>query len=160
VPGARDVRAGVPVGYAHTRAGAVAAAVNYGAALGGVGPEPARAEPIVAAVAAPLGREALLERIRADARIVARRLPGRRVTVTVEPVAHQVVAFDPASTMIEVASKGTTTISPGGNPVAQCFLYQVELAWTSRDWKVTALYRLRPPTGDCVPVGYTRVQAR
>jgi hypothetical protein len=155
LPAAGPVRVqdGVPVGYAHTRDGAVAAATNYVAVLSSeLVFDPSRRRAAVAALAAPQSADALQRSTERNAATLARsfKLPegganGTSVLLRAVPVGAKVDHYESGKAVVSIWQ---TSIGGSGNgvPVSQSWgVTTVTLAWSGEDWKqVSASSRLGP----------------
>ena len=151
-----SVVAGVPVGYAHTRAGAVAAMAAYGQAL---------ADPRVqlddrrrATVAAAVGTERYARTLQdAEAVFAARRegpvgqalRPGARGVFLGLPVAYQVLSYDGSRAVIKSWGVAVVATDTGLAPRASWGMTTTTALWRSGDWKVD---QVRSQSGP-VPAG-------
>jgi hypothetical protein len=142
-PSARATVAGVPVGYARTRAGAVAAMAAYGQAL---------ADPRVQlddrrrrAVAAAVGTERYARALE-DAELVfaARRKsavgqalrPGARAVFLGLPVAYRVLSYDGSRAVIKSWGVAVVASDTGLEPRASWGTTTTTAVWEHGDWKV------------------------
>lgn len=167
VPGGFRQVAGVPVGYAHTEAGARSAAVNYVVAIGSpVMFVPAKRHALYEAIVDPAqlpalqakqdaGYPAILDRLGLDAS-GAPLQPGVRLVARVIPAGVQTVAYSPDLAVMSVWEDGLEGMAGPGttSPVKQLWgTATVTLHWTAGDWK------WQSETGTEGPVPVVGVQA-
>lgn len=144
-PGPTRTQAGVPVGYARTRAGAVAAATAYVKVLSSpLILDERRRRDALEVLADPRTRQQQLDALETSAPAIAQslRLPpdgtgGTPVLLQTIPVRVRVEAFtaDTATVSVWQTSLGGTT---NGVPVLQRWgTTTVELRWADGDWKQT-----------------------
>lgn len=151
-PGPRRTEGDVPVGFARTEEGAVAAATTYlstlhGLALGDAG---ARDEAVrrMAATAAPaivdqtLAGMAFLDGVVDEARAA---LPGARAFLREVPVAYDLSRFDPARARVDVWSLGVVLIEGRTQATQVWSTNTVELAWEKGDWRLWSWARVPGP---------------
>jgi hypothetical protein len=149
----RTVR-GVPVGYAHTRAGALAAALNYTAVL--VRPDvtfdAARLRSMFSAMATP----ALTRRLMAEYAPIARRVAGTPLVRSIRAGAPLLARGVPIAYRFGQVSRDHVTVqlwtvsllgAQGLSPRASWQRLSLPLGWVSGDWKyVAAATRQSGPT--------------
>ena len=164
IPGvgpSRTVR-GVPVGYAHTRAGALAAALNYTGIIAqpGVLLDAARLRRALSAMATPQ----LAARLMADYGPVARRIADtslvrslRSGTPTVDvgvPVAYRIVRSAPDRVTVQLWTVGVVGDELRAAPQANWARLTFTLGWVAGDWKYVAVApRQSGPTPRLGPAG-------
>ena len=135
--------AGVPVGYARMREGAVAAMAAYGRVL---------ADPRVQlddrrrhAVAAAVGTERYAQSLQdAGAVFAARRAgpvgqalrPGARAVFLAVPIAYRMVSYDDSTAVIESWGVAITASDTGLSPQASWGTTTTTAVWERGDWKV------------------------
>lgn len=156
-PGPSQVEAGVPVGYARTEAGAVAAASQFTAALGSeLLLDPDRRAAAFDLIALPEGR-AGLERLADTADLFANRLnltpdlldaPG--LVYETYPVGWQVNSYSDEEAVVQVWNTGLF-IAPGREAFTSPWnTATYTLRWEDGDWRVAGL---RTEDGPTPPVG-------
>jgi hypothetical protein len=141
--GATRTAAGVPVGYARTREGAVAAMAAYGHVLADprVELDDRRRDALVAAV----GTTRYARTLR-DARAVfaARRAgpvgqalrPGARAVFLAVPIAYRMLSYDDSTAVIKSWGVAITASDTGLSPQASWGTTTTTAVWERGDWKV------------------------
>ena len=158
----KGVRIGV--GYARTRAGAVAAATNYSTLLSSEALlDRAKREAVIDTIAAPEARGDLKRDLEAAARALARGLragEGVDVVMRAIPVGYRLERYDGRSAVVAVWATGIAG-STGGVEVRESWgVTTVWLRWVGGDWKQT---RARTEDGpvplrdDATPTGAARL---
>jgi hypothetical protein len=154
VAGATRMNGDVPVGYARTRDGAVAAATNYSAVL--AGPlilEPSRyraAEDVIASASARAGvtaeGEQAIASVEASTNAIALAQRGVRVVVRYAPLAYRVAAYDAGRAT--VAIWGLWLVGEQGllTPTETWSTRTIVLEWTGGDWKLNSSSTSPGPT--------------
>jgi hypothetical protein len=152
--GPAKVVAGVGVGWAHSREGAVAAATEYTRVLGGeLVFDQARRHQALAQLAAPKALAALRRASDQAAALTLKglRLPAgtdgaaRAVVLTV-PIGQKVERYDPGSARVAIWTTGLAG-SASGIPVAQAWgVTVVDLEWVGKDWRQVAVSSRPAPT--------------
>jgi len=151
-PGSLQLVAGVPVGYAHTDAGAVSAATNYAIAYGGPAMfVPAQRRAIVDATTDPAVRAAQQAQQSALYSATADKFgldqqgrptaPGVEFVARELPVGARLVAYAPNTAVVAVWEDGLVGLAGTGTtrPVQEGWgTTTVTLRWAARDWKWTA----------------------
>jgi hypothetical protein len=148
----------VPVGWAHSRAGAVGAATNYTAILSSeVLFDAAKRRLAVDAIAAPQARARLRRELAATASTVAaalaRGVPGIKAGQAVDPAAldpkkvifqtipvrYRVELYDGTRARIAIWTTGVGGYQDSNLPVQEAWgVTTVELQWIDKDWKETS----------------------
>jgi hypothetical protein len=155
-PAALGVAAGVPVGYAHTRAGAVAAMAAYGQAL--ADPRVQLDDQRRRAVAAAVGTERYARALEdAEAVFAARRRgavgqalrPGAHAVFLGLPVAYRVMSYDGSRAVIKSWGVAVLASDTGLEPRASWGTTTTTAVWHDDDWKVDEVRSRAGP----VPVG-------
>lgn len=151
-PGPRRSDAGVPVGFARTESGAVAAATSYlsslhGVALGDAGARERAVRRMVASdasdiVEATLASMAFLDTVVGEARAA---LPSARAFLREIPVAYRLSRFDPSRAQVEVWSLGIVLIEGRTQATEVWSTNRVELAWEGDDWRLWSWSRTPGP---------------
>lgn len=151
-PGPRRTEGDVPVGFARTEGGAVAAATTYLSTLHGLalGEASAREKAVrrMAAAAAPdivdqtLAGMAFLDGVVDEARAT---LPSARAFLREVPVAYDLSRFDPARARVEVWSVGVVLIEGRTQATEVWSTNTVELAWEQGDWRLWSWARVPGP---------------
>jgi hypothetical protein len=160
---------GVPVGYQHSRAGAVAAATNYVAVLASdLVFDTRRRQAAVAALAAPESQAALQRSTEQNAAVLAKalRVPaggGVGVIARAIPVGAKVDRYDDALATVSIwqTSIGGST---NGAPVQQGWgTTTVNLRWVGGDWKqvsATTVIGPVPLPADALPTAASELIAK
>ena len=151
-PGPRRTEGDVPVGFARTEDGAVAAATTYLSTLHGLalGDASAREKAVrrMAAPAAPgivdetLAGMAFLDSVVEEARTA---LPSARAFLREVPVAYDLSRFDPSKARVEVWSLGVVLIEGRTQATEVWSTNTVELAWEQGDWRLWTWARVPGP---------------
>jgi hypothetical protein len=154
---------GVPVGYARSGDGAVAAATTYLAALAGrTVLDPAARRAALDAVVLPAARAEVERTLRVDPAGAARAgLPvaladGSLVARTI-PAASRLRAYDPDSASVEVWTVSLLGTRSLGKVTAAWSTTTVTLRWSGGDWRLAGLATRSgpvPSTGGEVPSRY------
>jgi hypothetical protein len=151
-PGGLQLVAGVPVGYAHTDAGAVSAATNYAIAYGGPAMfVPAQRRAIVDVTTDPATRAAQQAQQSALYSATADKFgldqqgrptaPGVEFVARELPVGARLVAYTPDTAVVAVWEDGLVGLAGTGTtrPVQEGWgTTTVTLRWAAGDWKWTA----------------------
>jgi hypothetical protein len=153
VPLARSIAAGVPVGYARTRAGAVAAMAAYGQVLADprVQLDDRRRRAVAAAVGTARYVQALED---AEAVFAARRRspvgqalrPGAHAVFLGLPVAYRVLSYDGSRAVIESWGVAVGASDTGLEPRASWGTTTTTAVWRDGDWKVDGVQSRVGPT--------------
>src|SRR5438093_6379578 len=143
-PGPTKVLAGVPTGYAHSQAGAVAAAAGYAGAVGSIAlrqPED-RATPLEAMTAPDV-----LEKVRAGmepafqllAKGIGAAGTAQNSVVKAAPLAYRVGGYNSESARVEIWA--VAVVGNGGSlpPAATWGTTRISLRWVKGDWKLADL---------------------
>ncbi len=144
----------VPVGWAHSQAGAIAAATSYTVALSSseVLFDPAKRRLAIDAIAAPEARVRLQRELDATADTVAVALtrgpPADNAAATLDParvifqavpVRYRVDLYDSSHARIAIWMTGVAGYQPSGLPVQEAWgVTTVQLRWVHTDWKETS----------------------
>ncbi|HKE99393.1 MAG TPA: hypothetical protein VKG45_10740 [Actinomycetes bacterium] len=168
--GPARVANGVPVGYARTRAGAIAAATNYVAVLSDERSLDAGwRDQAIQIIAAPDAAAALRRSAATNATLLSRvlRLPakpdGVAVLLRVIPVGARVERYDENSATVSIwqTSLGGST---NGAPVQQAWgTTRVTLRWVGDDWKQVSASTAVGPTplaDDALPTAASELIAK
>lgn len=149
-PGATRVQAGVPVGYARTRAGAVAAMAAYGQALADprVQLNDRRRRLVAAAVGTARYTQGLED---AESVFAARRKsavgqalrPGARGVFLGLPIAYRILSYDGSRAVIKSWGVAVVASDTGLEPRASWGTTTTTAVWEDGDWKVDQV-RSRP----------------
>jgi hypothetical protein len=171
IPGVGPSRTvgGVPVGYAHTRAGALAAALNYTGVISqpGVLLDATRLRRALSAMATPR----LAGRLMAEYGPLARRIANsslvrtlRSGTPTVDvgvPVAYRIVRRAPNRVTVQLWTVGVVGNEQGAAPQANWARLTLTLGWVGGDWKYVAVApRQSGPTPRLGPAAAPTVASR
>jgi hypothetical protein len=142
-PRVRGVVAGVPVGYARTRAGAVAAMAAYGQAL--ASPRVQLDDRRRRAVASVVGTERYARALEdAEAVFAARRRsavgqalrPGAHAVFLGLPIAYRVLSYDGSRVVIKSWGVAVVASDTGLEPRASWSTTTTTAVWQDGDWKV------------------------
>ncbi len=152
--GASRMNGDVPVGYAQTRAGAVAAATNYSVVLAGPPVlEPARyrtAERVIASPSAQAQVRAEGERaitvVDGSTRAVTESQRGVRVVVRYTPIAYRVTAYDPRRATVSIWGLWLVGEQSLLGPTETWSTRTIVLEWTGGDWRLTESSTTPGPT--------------
>ena len=153
--GATRTVAGVPVGFARTREGAVAAMAAYGHVL---------ADPRVqlddrrrGAVAAAVGTSRYARTLR-DARAVFASLragpvgqalrPGARAIFLAVPIGYRMLSYDGSTAVIKAWGVAITASDTGLTPAADWATTTTNAVWEHGDWKVDRVSSTSGPAPD------------
>jgi hypothetical protein len=153
-PGPDDSEFGVPTGFAHSEAGAVAALLNYASALGDprVLLDPRRLEQVLSVVATR--RYAATFEGRGGVAIEAvRRGPlgqglaaGARTAYFATPIAYRIASYSSAQAVVEGWGVSVVGNAEGLEPQATWGKTLTTLRWDGRDWRVDAVESKDGPT--------------
>jgi len=154
VAGATRMDGDVPVGYAQTRDGAVAAATNYSAVLAGqLILEPGRYRAAEAAIAAPSAHtevtaegEQAMAAVDASTRALTEAGRGVRVVVRYTPLAYRLAAYDAGRATVSIW--GLWLVGEQGllSPTETWSTRTATLEWIGGDWKLTSSSTIPGPT--------------
>jgi hypothetical protein len=142
-PRVRGVVAGVPVGYARTRAGVVAAMAAYGQAL--ANPRVQLDDRRRRAVASVVGTERYARALKdAEAVFAARRRsavgqalrPGAHAVFLGLPIAYRVLSYDGSRAVIKSWGVAVVASDTGLEPRASWGTTTTTAVWQDGDWKV------------------------
>lgn len=136
-PGPTGSEAGVPVGYAHSEAGAAAAALNLLAALYGPGLDPEQQERVIGVLAADGADEWITDHLaEIDARPLPEDFQGR--VWRWAPVGYDVTSYSDDTAVLEVWSTSSRTSHTGRSLESGATLIsRTELVWERSDWRVS-----------------------
>lgn len=136
-PGPTGTEAGVPVGYAHTEAGAAAAALNLLAALYGPGLDPEQQDRVLGVLAADGAKEWITDHLaEIDARPLPEDFEGR--VWRWAPVGYDVTSYSDDTAVVEVWGSTARTSQTGRSFANNAgLLTRMELVWESGDWRVS-----------------------
>jgi hypothetical protein len=139
----------VPVGWAHSQAGAVAAATNYTTVLSSEALfDPAKRRLAVEAIAAPEARARLQRDLDATAKTISAALtrgakaaeldPAKVIFQTI-PVRYRVELYDGARARVAIWTTGVGGYDDSSLTVQEAWgVTTVELKWIDKDWKETS----------------------
>jgi hypothetical protein len=152
--GATQVTGDVPVGYARTRDGAVAAATNYSAVLAGpLVLEPARYRAAESVIASPEAQaqvkaegEQAIAAVDGSTRAITEAQRGVRVLVRYTPIAYRITAYDASRATVSIW--GLWLVGEQGllTPTETWSTRTVGLEWTGGDWKLADSSTVSGPT--------------
>src|SRR3984893_10144573 len=140
-PGATRMNGDVPVGYAHTSAGAIAAATNYGQAAEPFLLQPARYRTALAVIAVPSDKEQMLAQADLDITnlesytgALTNASRGVREVIRTIPVTYQVQAYTPSRAVVEIWEVLVMAEDKVLGPTQTWALATVVLEWVAGDW--------------------------
>jgi hypothetical protein len=144
INGPARIVGGVPLGYAHTRDGAVAAALNYASVLTSQRlVDPRAYTDAVAAISAPETRDAevkkaneYLDALENQYNLVAKAQLGVSVAIRYAPVTHQVVRYTDEQATVRVWGTTVLGIEQELWPVELWGTTTLRLVWVDDDWRV------------------------
>ncbi|MBW3613711.1 MAG: hypothetical protein KY439_00150 [Actinobacteria bacterium] len=149
-PGPTTVVAGVPMGYAHSPAGAKAAAVEFTAAAGAlVAMDEADALEAQATMAAAAAAEELVASLRDQLRELRESFAGP-VTYRVAPVATRLSPVSADEVAVAVWYVGVVVVADLG-PYEDWRTVRYRLVWERDDWRVAAESDTRGPRPTAPP---------
>lgn len=153
-PGPSRVENGVPVGYAHSRAGAVAAAANLAVTLDGPDVlDPQRRARVLDVVAATDAQLELTRRFEDVASLLAERLSldtqelaGSDVVMRTVPAGYRVAEYSSDSATVAVWGQ-SIFLAPGRQAVPSGWgTSTLTLTWQEGDWRVVDIETRDGPT--------------
>lgn len=135
-PGPTSTEAGVPVGYANSQAGAVAAALNLLAALYGPGLDPDQQDRVIGMLAADGAEEWITDHLREiDAHPLPEEFHGR--VRRWAPVGYAVTSYSDERAVVRVWSTASRTSQTGRTLESGATLVSsLELVWRG-DWSIS-----------------------
>jgi hypothetical protein len=152
--GATHMNGDVPVGYARTRGGAVAAATNYSAVLAGpLVLDPARYRAAEGVIASPSAEaqvraegELAIAAVDDSTRAVTEAQRGVRVLVRYTPIAYRITAYDASRATVSIW--GLWLVGEQGllTPTETWSTRTIGLEWTGGDWKLADSSTIAGPT--------------
>jgi hypothetical protein len=146
-PGPTHVVNGVPVGYAHTQAGAVAAATNYLMVVEGpLDTQPDKYRAAIGTLAAPEARqkqESVAEQRMAGIQnatgLATYANEGRTIADRVVPLAYHVDRASTTSVLVSIWAEGILAVD-GVLPAKETWTTsRVTVEWTGGDWRLSDL---------------------
>lgn len=146
-PGPTHVVNGVPVGYAHTQAGAVAAATNYLVVIGGpLVTQPGKYLAAIDTMAAPEARkkqesdaEKTVTGTQNATGLATYVSQGRMIVSRVVPLAYHVDRGDNNSVLVSIWAEGILAVD-GVLPAKETWTTsRVTVEWTGGDWRLSDL---------------------
>ena len=151
-PGASRMVGGMPVGYAHTREGAAAAATNYVQLLGGaIALSPAATRRAVAAVAAPsqegqLATQSEQGLAELNNRTQALTYAGRGVPVVLlrAPITYQIESYTPTRAVVAIWDVAVLAIDGVDAPIQDWERWDIVLLWERGDWRDSVERTIQP----------------
>jgi hypothetical protein len=144
-PGPRKTVAGVPVGYEHSKIGAVRAALAYQATIASLARANGPGTAAIAVMSSKPDRQAISDALAPGVELVKKAL-GENGFVRTASVGYRVNAYEPDNA--EITIWGVSLLSPTGSPAPQSgwSTTKLRLKWTEGDWKLVA-----PPDGSDGP---------
>lgn len=143
-PGATRLVNGVPAGYPHTRAGAVAAATNF-VVLGASDLilDPARYRAAIAEMAAPEDRQRLVtlaeenvDAFQNQLQMVSDAAHGIAVVIRAVPLTYQLQAYTPQSATVDIWTLQLRAVDGVLAPTDLWVTETIVLEWVGGDWKM------------------------
>jgi hypothetical protein len=145
---------GVGTGWAHTEQGAIAAATNYTAVLGGkLLFDQARRRQAIDQLAAPRARAAMqragdeaAEVVRKGLHLPAGPAAAAQAVVLTAPLGEKVDHYDPHSARVAIWTTGLAGSTTGFQVSQGWGVTVVDLEWVDRDWKQVGISSRTAPT--------------
>jgi hypothetical protein len=146
-PGPTHVVNGVPVGYAHTQAGAVAAATNFLMVVdGSLITQPAKYRAAIDTLSAPEAKakqesdaEKALTGFQNATGFATYASQGRTVVDRVAPLAYHVDSDDGRTVQVSIWAEGILAVD-GVLPLKETWsTSRVTVEWTGNDWRMSSL---------------------
>jgi hypothetical protein len=143
-PGPTHVVNGVPVGYAHTEAGAVAAATNFLLVVDGpLVTQPDRFRSAIDTLAAPEARE----KQRKDAEtsmtglqyLITYAQQGRRVVFRTTPLAYHVDSYTSEAARVSIWAEGLVAVDGAISLRELWATTTLTVRWSDGDWRLTSI---------------------
>jgi hypothetical protein len=140
-PGPTHVVNGVPVGYAHTEAGAVAAATNFLMVVDGpLVTQPDKYRSAIDTLAAPEAREkqrsAAAQRMAGVQDLIGYARQGRAVVLRVSPLAYHVDRYGDAGATVSIWAETLIAVDDVLSLREGWATASVSLAWAEGDWRL------------------------
>jgi hypothetical protein len=139
-PGPTRVENGVPVGYAHTREGAVAAATNYVSVVDGpLVVQPDRFQKALDVFALPSVRPTLrsnAEKTVAVTGLVDYARQGRTVIYRTAPLAYRIASYRDERAQVDIWAESFIAVDGILAPRETWATASVEVDWSGEDWKL------------------------
>lgn len=154
-PGTQTEVAGVPVGYAHTQAGAVAAATNFETARSTAAyfTDTATRHNVINTIMAPASVSSQTASDDSATSSVLNKLgisgPNSGLMVRSAPMGTKVSSYADSVATVQVwmvGVVGVTTTAQGLTPTASWETYTYTLTWTGTDWKTVSITAADGPT--------------
>jgi hypothetical protein len=144
-PGATRIVAGVPVGYRHSEAGAVQAALAYQAAIGRLAHPDEPAAAVIDAIAAPSDRQAITDSLKPGLELVQKSIATDGF-IRSGSVGYQLKLYRDETA--DVLIWGVSVLKPTGSTAPQSgwTTTTLRLKWSEGDWKLAG-----PPEGSDGP---------
>jgi hypothetical protein len=161
-PGPARSVASVPVGFAHTRAGGVAALLNYAASLGDprVLLDARRRRQVLSLVATPSyaasfdGRTAAALAAMRRGQLGSGLAVGARTAYLASPIAYRVVSYTAHRAVVDGWGVSIVGNDQGIRPQAAWGTTRAVARWQGGDWKVDSAHTTNGPTPALAP-GHT-----
>jgi len=150
-PGPTRVENGVPVGYAHTQEGAVAAATNYLTVVDGqLITQPEKYRAAIDALAAPTSQPSLRRNAEKDMTalqngvgLLSYAQQGRQVVFRAMPLAYHVDRYNDSESQVSIWAEGFSGVD-GVLSIRETWTTStLTVGWTGTDWKLVSI---APPT--------------
>jgi hypothetical protein len=155
-PGPTHVVNGVPVGYAHTEAGAVAAATNYLMVVdGALITQPDKYRAAINTLSAPEGRGKLRQVAEADMTgaqyLITYAAQGRSVVRRDIPLAYSVPRYNADSAQVSIWAESMIAVDGAVSFREGWTTTTVTCEWSSGDWKLSDIAASGPDSFGPVP---------
>jgi hypothetical protein len=140
-PGPTKTVAGVPVGYEHSKAGAIQAALAYQSALGRLARPTEPATAVIEAIAAPSDRQSITDSLTPGLELVRKALGGDGFVQSAS-VGYQLKDY--RGDAADVVIWGVSVLKQAGSagPQSGWTTTTLRLKWSNGDWKLSG-----PPEG-------------
>jgi hypothetical protein len=143
-PGPSRAENGVPVGYAHTRQGAVAAATTFVTVVDGpMVFQPDRYHQAVGTLALPSARaeiesdaERMMDTMPGAGDVMASAQQGRAVVCRTVPLAYRLDAYDDRQARVSIWAESLLAADGAVAPRQSWATVTVTITWRDRDWKL------------------------
>jgi hypothetical protein len=146
-PGPTRVENGVPVGYAHTPEGAVAAATNYLTVVDGqLITQPDKYRTAIDTLASPTARTTLrsnaekdMAALQSGAQLISYAQQGKAVVFRLVPLGYQIGQYADRGTQVSIWAEGFVAVD-GVLPMRETWSTSVvTVEWVAGDWKLAGI---------------------